>query len=149
MGRWWRAIGVLAVVVILFASAPGLALAKTPGGTSTACHDDGFWKAHPDAWPVETVYVGGAAYTKTEAISILRTPTKGDMTYVMWREVLSAQLNLAAVPTAPYLSPHALIEPLEFLTHYPLGSGVAASSETWAYYSAAAARLDSFNNWRP
>jgi len=148
MGRRMRVLATLTVAVLLLASIPGMALAGSQNGSLTSCHDDGFWKSHPEAWPVSTVTVGSVTYTKAEAIAILKTRAKGDMTYVMWREVLCAQLNIAAVPNAPYLSPHAFDLPREFLANNPLGSGVTRSSTTWSNYSAAADLLHTFNNWR-
>ena len=38
----------------------------------------GYWKNHPDAWPVDELEVGGVLLTKEEAITILQTAVKGD-----------------------------------------------------------------------
>jgi hypothetical protein len=53
----------------------------------------GYWKNHPEAWPVENIAVGGVTYTKTDAISWLDRPGK-DKTITMFSSLVPAMLNV-------------------------------------------------------
>jgi hypothetical protein len=57
-----------------------------PPGTGTP----GYWKNHPEAWPVQTVTVGGVSYTKAQAI-VARRGRQGqdhyDVQLARFREV--------------------------------------------------------------
>ena len=54
----------------------------------------GYWKNHPEAWPVDEITIGGVTYTKVEAIAIMNTPEKGDKTYTMFSALVAATLNV-------------------------------------------------------
>lgn len=60
-------------------------------GTGTV----GYWKNHPEAWPVEEVTAGGNTYSKTTAISLLKKAVKGDKTISMVKQLIPAMLNVA------------------------------------------------------
>jgi len=61
----------------------------TNPGTGTP----GYWKNHPEAWPVQTITIGGVTYAKAEAIDIMGMPD-GDKTYTMFRALVCAKLNV-------------------------------------------------------
>lgn len=63
---------------------------ETPPGTGTP----GYWKNHPDAWPVEEISVGGVTYSRCEAIKIMKTSGKGDKCFTMFNALVSAKLNV-------------------------------------------------------
>jgi len=69
----------------------GYVLPRYDIGTGTP----GFWKNHPDAWPVEEITVGGVTYTKAEAIRNLKKPVRNDKTYSMYAALVPAMLNVA------------------------------------------------------
>ena len=54
----------------------------------------GYWKNHPEAWPVATITIGGVKYTKDQAIAILKTPPDGDATYILAHQLIAAKLNI-------------------------------------------------------
>ena len=54
----------------------------------------GYWKNHPEAWPVSSVMVGGVEYTKDAAIGILNSPVSKDKTYTMFSSLVPAMLNV-------------------------------------------------------
>ncbi len=62
---------------------------KSPG-TGTP----GYWKNHPEAWPVDEITIGGKTYTKDAAIALMGTPDKGDKTYTMFQALVAAKLNV-------------------------------------------------------
>jgi hypothetical protein len=43
----------------------------TPSRVQPGTGTPGYWKNHPDAWPVSSITVGGVAYTKAQAIAWL------------------------------------------------------------------------------
>src|SRR5678810_970304 len=56
---------------------------KLSGGDDAGASDDctltqGYWKNHPDAWPVSSLKLGTHTYTKDELIAILKTPVMGN-----------------------------------------------------------------------
>jgi hypothetical protein len=68
----------------------GLAPAEaTNPGTGTP----GYWKNHPNAWPVLSITIGGVLYSREEAIAILTKPGK-DKRATMFSSLLSAMLNV-------------------------------------------------------
>ena len=62
----------------------------TNPGTGTP----GYWKNHPEAWPVQTVTVGRVIYTKAEAIALLEQVGKGK-SLTMFSSLVPAMLNVA------------------------------------------------------
>ncbi len=56
----------------------------------------GYWKTHPEEWPLDPIEMGGVTYTKIEALDKLNTPPKGDATYILAKQLIPAKLNLAA-----------------------------------------------------
>ena len=55
----------------------------------------GYWKNHPEAWPVGEITIGGVVYTKAEAIAVMESGDK-DKSFTMFRHLVSAKLNVLA-----------------------------------------------------
>ena len=55
----------------------------------------GFWKNHPGAWPVGSLVLGDETYAKAELLLLLKTPTRGDASLILVRQLLAAKLNIA------------------------------------------------------
>lgn len=114
-----------------------------PGpGTGTL----GYWKNHPEAWPVEEITIGGVTYSKSDAIKVMRTPGRGDKTYDLFKQLVAAKLNVlvdnpwACVGSTIWLADAWLVD-------HPVGSNVRSSSPAWrneagAYHQT----LDDYNN---
>ncbi|HEM46668.1 MAG TPA: hypothetical protein ENO23_06430 [Alphaproteobacteria bacterium] len=80
----------------------------------------GYWKNHPDAWPVETLEVGGATLTMAEAMAVFNMPVKGDITIILGYHLMAAKLNVAA-GSDPSIQP--TIDAADaYLMMYPIGS---------------------------
>jgi len=61
-----------------------------------ACHfTPGYWKNHPEAWPVLTLTVGGISYNQTQLIEILSLPVRQDPTVILAHHLIAAKLNVA------------------------------------------------------
>ncbi len=105
----------------------------------------GYWKNHPEAWPVETIVVGGVTYNKTDAISWLDRPGK-DKTITMFSSLVPAMLNvLVGNDSSCVASTIAAAD--EWMTTYgPVGSGVHAASFAWKVGEPLHRQMDNYNN---
>ena len=102
-----------------------------------ACYyTPGYWKNHPDAWPTDTVTICGTTYTQAEAINILKTPTRGDISIKLAHHLIAAKLNFASGATVAY-DGGQLIDDAEaaLCTAGGIGSRPSGSDkETCVYY---------------
>jgi hypothetical protein len=68
---------------------------NTPEPPQEGCtRTQGYWKNHPDDWPVDEITIGGVTYTKQEAIDILKTAPRRDATYILAHQLIAAKLNI-------------------------------------------------------
>lgn len=58
-------------------------------------YTQGYWKNHPEAWPVDHLILGRAYYSTDELLSILDTPPRGDGSLILARQLVAALLNVA------------------------------------------------------
>ena len=56
----------------------------------------GYWKNHTDLWTVNTLTLGSVTYSKTQLASMLNSPSKGDASMILAKELSTALLNLAS-----------------------------------------------------
>jgi hypothetical protein len=74
----------------------------TPTATPTATPSgvcpltQGYWKNHSNAWPVNSLMLGSQTYTKAELLAILNTPSGGDASIILAKQLIAAKLNIAA-----------------------------------------------------
>jgi len=92
-------------------------------GTWNNCtYTQGYWKNHPEAWPIEEITIGDVTYTQADAIAILKTaPRGGDATRILARQLIPAKLNVlqGADPSAVETT---ITDADTWLIAYPLGS---------------------------
>jgi hypothetical protein len=55
----------------------------------------GFWKNHPEAWPVTELQLGNVTYNQQELLSILRQPVRGNGLVLLAHQLIAAKLNIA------------------------------------------------------
>lgn len=105
----------------------------------------GYWKNHPQAWPVESLVIGGQTYTHTQLIAILKKSPRGDATYILARQLIAAKLNIAQGADDSAVA-DVITEADAWLAEHPLGSKPRnpEREEGIAY----AAILDDYNNGR-
>lgn len=119
-----------------------LPYAFPPGeGTGTP----GYWKNHPDAWPVDEITVGGVTYTQDEAIALLDAPGKGDKTYDLFRALVPAILNVLSGNDSSCIA-DTIVAADAWLTTYPLGSGVKGGLWNTSGGEDLLSTLDAYNN---
>ena len=105
----------------------------------------GFWKNHPDAWPVQSITIGGVAYTKAQAIGWMGRVGK-DKTTTMFAQLVSAELNVLIGNDGSCVSPTIAAADSWMATYGPVGSNVAGSSAAWAVGEPLSQTLDAYNN---
>jgi len=130
-----------------FTFASGLAIVGEPTAAEpNRCPlTQGYWKTHPDAWPVTSLTLGTVVYNQSQLLSILNTPVKGDASIILAYQLIAAKLNIAngSDPT-PIAATIATADGL--LDGCMLPCNVKPSSPLGMQMTAAAAILDQYNN---
>lgn len=118
---------------------------EPPDGPGTGT--PGYWKNHPDAWPVETIEVGGVQYAKADAIAIMKQRVKDDMTIAMFKSLVAAKLNVLIGNDDSCILPDIQAAD-EWLMYNPAGSGVPAGGidSPWREGEPIHLMLDDYNN---
>jgi hypothetical protein len=101
----------------------------------------GYWKNHPEAWPINNLDICGVNLNQAELLSILGTRPRGDKTIVMAHQLIAANLNAAngntcstIVPAETWLCDHG---------------GIGAGVKNWDGGEPLKNELDAFNNHDP
>jgi hypothetical protein len=105
----------------------------------------GYWKNHPEAWPVESITVGGVVYSKAEALEWLNTAGK-DKTITMFSSLVPAKLNVL-IGNDPNCVNSTIAAAEAWMTTYgPVGRGVHAASYAWKVGEPLHRLMDNYNN---
>lgn len=104
----------------------------------------GYWKNHPEAWPVQNITIGGISYSKAQAISWLGKVGK-DKSTTMFSSLLSARLNVIIHNEDSCVS-GTITAADAWMTLHHVGSNVAGSSAAWAEGEPLHMLMDSYNN---
>ena len=104
----------------------------------------GYWRTHPEAWPVDMLMLGGVPYTKDQLIGVLSTPSRGDATYILAYQLIAATLNVMSGADSSGIATtianaDAWLASVGGLGKWPTG----AERQTGIAY---ASQLDAFNN---
>src|SRR5262245_29482132 len=80
-----------------FTFASGLAIVGEPtvGGGNRCPLTQGYWKTHPEAWPVTSLTLGTVVYNQVQLLSILNSAVKGDASITLAKQLIAAKLNIA------------------------------------------------------
>ncbi len=119
----------------------------TPSGTPGVCvRGQGYWKNHPEAWPVTELQLGNVTYTQEELLLILHQPVRGNGLVLLAHQLIAAKLNVANGADASCIQQtiadaDALIGDLVVP---PVGDGYLAPRDV----SALAEILDDYNSGR-
>ena len=117
----------------------------TPAVTQPGTGTPGYWKNHPEAWPVPSITVGGVMYTKAQAIAWLDLVGK-DKTTTMFSSLVSAKLNVMVGNDSSCVSSTIVSADAWMAKYGPVGSGVAASSYAWKVGEPLHRLMDNYNN---
>ena len=105
----------------------------------------GYWKNHPENWPVDAITIGGRTLTKQQAIMLMRLPERGDKSKNIFRHLIAAKLNVLAGADDSCIS-EAIEAADAWLGRNPVCSGIRASSAPWKRISRVIARLAAYNH---
>jgi len=111
-----------------------------PTGTGTGTI--GYWKNHPEAWPIGSVTIGGQTFTKAEAIDILKVAVKGDKSISMAKQLIGAKINVAAGNDSSCISATIAAADQWLINH----GGVGAGQRRWDDGDLLHDELDAYNN---
>jgi hypothetical protein len=114
---------------------------KPNPGTGTP----GYWKNHPEAWPVNSITVGGITYTKDQAIAWLGKVGK-DKTTTMFSSLVPAMLNVQIGNDGSCVNSAIAAANAWMATYGPVGSNVAGGSAAWAQGEPLHQQMDAYNN---
>jgi hypothetical protein len=64
-------------------------------------HTQGYWKNHPEKWPVNSLKVGNVIYTKNQMLLIFNQPAAGNGLISLAHQLITAKLNVAAGAVVP------------------------------------------------
>jgi hypothetical protein len=103
----------------------------------------GYWKTHPEAWPVDSLTIGGVPYTQKQLLGILWNAKAKDATSMLAAQLIAAKLNVENGVDPTSIS-DTISDADEFLTIYPLGSNPRGVDREYALMLKDA--LDYFNN---
>ncbi len=68
----------------------------TPTSTPAGCvFGQGYWKNHPDQWPVTELQLGNVTYTQQQLLDILHQPVRGNGLVLLAHQLIAAKLNIA------------------------------------------------------
>jgi hypothetical protein len=112
--------------------------------TQNCTYTVGYWKTHPEAWPVAGLTLGTVFYTNAELLSILNSSVGGNGLISLAHQLIAAKLNIAqgADPSAASATIAAADAQIGGLVVPPVGSGYLAPSST----SSKTQTLDDYNN---
>jgi hypothetical protein len=105
----------------------------------------GYWQNHAGAWCEPTIFIGGHTYSEQDAIALMQKPTAGDMTYQLFSQLVAAELNVYCLHSAQSCVSAEIQAADSFMTTYPAGSGVKASSNAWKAIVSAYNTLVNYN----
>ncbi len=69
--------------------------ATLPCVGSSCTYTQGYWRTHPDAWPVTSLTLGTVTYQAAELMAILDNPAQGNGLVILTHQLIAAKLNIA------------------------------------------------------
>jgi len=117
----------------------------TPPGAQPGAGTPGYWKNHPEAWPVETITVGGVVYTKAQALEWLEKVGK-DKTITMFSSLVPAKLNVLIGNDSSCVASTIVLADAWMAANGPVGSDVHAASVAWKLGEPLHRQMDNYNN---
>jgi hypothetical protein len=121
------------------------ATVQCPAPPAGCTFTQGYWKNHPNNWPVSSLTLGTVTYTKAQLISILKTPVGGNGLISLSYQLIAAKLNQASGASVPpdVASAIAAADALiGGLVVPPVGSGFLSPAAT----DSLTTTLDTYNN---
>jgi hypothetical protein len=113
----------------------------------------GYWRNHPEAWPVPSITIGGRTFTKQDAIKKIFDGKKHDRWLTLAMHTICAKLNLlvgnqGTCITSTLVSADAWLAQYWTTSTLGGGRGVSGNSAAWAVGEPISITLDNYNNGR-
>lgn len=105
----------------------------------------GYWKNHPEAWPVSTIVVGGVSFTRDQAIERLQDLSK-DRRFTMFSSLVSAKLNVTVGNDSSCIASTIAAADAWMSEHIADPEIVKASSLAWKIGEPLHRQMDNYNN---
>jgi len=97
-------VGTIAVTILscqkteVTAEKPTAMLSVRQTTTTTECYESctytlGYWKNHPEEWPISSFNLGNIVYTKEELLAILKEPVRGNGLISLAHQLIAIRLN--------------------------------------------------------
>jgi hypothetical protein len=109
----------------------------------------GYWKNHPEAWPVETIEIGCEVYSKAEAIALMLEADGGDKLRTIFRSLVAAKLNVLIGNDDSCVADTIEAAEVWMCTYGPIGQKVVTASgkkSPWRTGEPLYTTLDAYNN---
>jgi hypothetical protein len=106
----------------------------------------GYWKNHPESWPVDSLPLGDETYSQAELLALLGGKPKGDASRILARQLIVAKLNIAAGADPSGIAP-TIMAADQWLTPFSgkLPYGVKPSSANGRIAIGLAEALEEYN----
>jgi SdrD B-like domain len=125
----------------------------TTGFPNPGTGTPGYWKTHPEAWPVSSITVGGVPYTVAQAIYLISLPDSKDKALTMFGSLVSAMLNVnVKIGNDPTCVSETIDAANGWMATYGPPNNpdkkkwVAASSYAWKVGEPMHRQMDNYNN---
>ena len=125
-----RSLALYGTIVVLALLVAGGTVVACCGPCSPGVGSPGYWKNHPEAWPVSSITLGGVTYSQADAIAIMETSVRGDKTYTLFNALIAAKLNVL-IGNCSCCIADTIDDADDWLESNPLGTYVAGSSPAW------------------
>ena len=101
-------------------------------GGSSCTYSQGYWRNHPDAWPVTSLSLGTVTYQAAELMAILDDPARGNGLVILVHQLIAAKLNIAngADPSAVQQAITNADNMIGVLVTPPIGDGYLPPAQT-------------------
>ena len=101
-------------------------------GGSSCTYSQGYWRNHPDAWPVTSLTLGTVTYQAGELMAILDNPARGNGLVILVHQLIATKLNIAngADPSAVQEAVTDADNMIGALVVPPIGNGDLSPSQT-------------------
>jgi hypothetical protein len=101
-------------------------------GGSSCTYSQGYWRNHPNAWPVTSLTLGTATYQAAELMAILDDPARGNGLVILVHQLIATKLNIAngADPSAVQQAITDADNMIGTLMVPPIGDGYLPSAQT-------------------
>ncbi|UWZ79639.1 hypothetical protein L9S41_18450 [Geoalkalibacter halelectricus] len=105
-----------------------------------------YWKGQDKSWPTRSLKVGDKTYDRKDATKIMKSPSKKDVTYTMFRALVVAKLNVAEGNSKSCVE-DTIKDADKWMEKYgPAGKGLSSNTRAWREGEGLFQTLDDYNN---